>query len=71
MLNLADDAFNSNSQNGRLAYTMPSIMDLMAATYDKFDGETLPLGLTQEGLDSLSFTAKVFNGESAETIECA
>lgn len=50
---------------------MPSVMDLMGASYSDFNGEYLPLGLTEEDLDSLSFTVKVYNAESQETLECA
>jgi hypothetical protein len=53
-----DDVFNSATMKGTLAYTTPSVMDLMKKKFEQFDGATAPNGSTQK----LEFESTVFSG---------
>jgi len=56
---LASNEFNSNAMAGKIAYTTPSVMDLMNAPYDAFNGEYLPNGVN--GANALDFLLEVHN----------
>ena len=64
---IGSDEFNSNAMAGRLAYTMPSPAQLFNAPSDVFNGETMPLGNSE---DILSFNMAVNNDEDQVLALC-
>lgn len=59
------DEYDSNTELGVLAYTMPSVADLMMQPLEAFDGDALPQGLDSSKLE---FELKVLNTETDEVL---
>lgn len=61
-----NNEFNSNAIQGRIAYTTPSVMELLNADIDAFNGEYLPNGST----DQLEFELKIHNDDDLFSVHC-
>lgn len=59
-----NDQFNSAPAAGKLAFTAPSVMDLMGEPIESFNNEVLPNGIWTH----LDFDIKIDNSD--ETLEC-
>lgn len=61
-----DDAFNSQPMTGKLAYSMPSVMDLFGRPIESFNGQILPNCWEQ----SLNMQLEVFNTDTQTIATC-
>ena len=64
-----DINFSTNTAEGRLGYSLPSVMTLFNQDYSSFNGETLPNGSTGT-MPYIGFDLKILSHEDNWYVAC-